>query len=193
MHCRLIAQAYTAMPGYTELTRTLDGLAIGISASDLHGSLSGLISGGARPTPANWLAALELDELADAVAAGADRAPFDALLAETGAALDDPECGFALLLPEPEASLAERSSALVEWCRGFLGGLGLAGPDLDRRLSEAGREMIADLARIAASRFDDDASEEAEEAYAEVVEYVRVGVMLLHNELRGQATGARHH
>lgn len=181
------------MTAYAELTRTLESLEAGVGAADLHGSLSGLISGGARPHAGSWLATLELDELADAVAAGADRAPFDALLAETGAALDDPDFGFAPLLPEPETPLAERSSALVEWCRGFLGGLGLAGPDLDTRLSEAGREMITDLARIASSSFDDDTSEEAEEAYAEVVEYVRVGVMLLRDELREPATAATRH
>lgn len=177
------------MTTHADLTQLLDGLEVAVGASDLHGSLTGLISARAAPPAGDWLGRLAFEDLADALARGADRAPFDALLAETGAALDDPDCGFEPLLPEADAPLAARSAALVEWCRGFLGGLGLAGAgaDLERRLSAAGREMLGDLARIGAARFDDDDGEEAEAAYAEIVEYVRVGVLLLRDELREAA------
>ena len=56
------------------------------------------------------------------------------------------------------------------------------------------QEIVADLARIAATRFDQDpGDEEDENAYAEVVEYVRVGTMLLHNELARAPRGATRH
>jgi hypothetical protein len=48
------------------------------------------------------------------------------------------------------------------------------------------QEFLDDLGNIAFVGFDSEAADEADEtAYAEIVEYIRVGVMLLH-----QASGA---
>ena len=97
-------------------------------------------------------------------------------------------------MPDDEASIDERAIALVDWCRGFLGGLGVSGADVDNGLGGEGGEVLSDLARIAATRFDaGDTAEDDEEAYAEVVEYVRVGVLLLHSVLgRVPDTATRH-
>jgi uncharacterized protein YgfB (UPF0149 family) len=50
-------------------------------------------------------------------------------------------------------------------------------------LSPDANEVLADLGRIASSRFDYDDEEEDESALSEVLEFVRVGVLLLHTEL----------
>jgi hypothetical protein len=50
-------------------------------------------------------------------------------------------------------------------------------------LSADANEVLADLGRIAASRFDYENAEEDETALSEVLEFVRVGVLLLHTEL----------
>jgi len=71
----------------------------------------------------------------------------------------------------------------VQWCRGFLGGLGLSGANLESGLSEDGAEILRDFGTIAASRFEYDDAEEDETALTEVLEFIRVGVMLLHAEL----------
>ena len=98
------------------------------------------------------------------------------------ALLDDPD-----LLRAPaaddEAPIAERAGALVDWCRGFLGGLGLSGSLAHEGLTGDAGEVLADLGRIAATELRHGEAEDDEEAYAEVVEYVRVGVLLVHGEL----------
>jgi uncharacterized protein YgfB (UPF0149 family) len=90
--------------------------------------------------------------------------------------------GVEPLLPAPDEPVERRAEALVEWCRGFLGGVGLSGTPT-AALSADANEVLADLGRIAASRFDYDDAEEDETALSEVLEFVRVGVLLLRTEL----------
>ena len=85
-------------------------------------------------------------------------------------------------MPAFNAPVERRADALVEWCRGFLGGVGLSGTAA-RLLSADANEVLADIGRIAASRFDYDDDEEDESALNEVLEFVRVGVLLLHAEM----------
>ena len=47
-------------------------------------------------------------------------------------------------------------------------------------------EVLRDIAQIGRATIEvNEAEEEQEEAYAEVIEYVRVGVQLIHDELHG--------
>lgn len=111
------------------------------------------------------------------------RDALSALAASTRAALDDPEFGFDLLLPETGADLHARAVAVLDWCRGLLYGLGLTGLD-PARLSPETAEAVVDLTDI--TRMDLDAIEEDEasdEALTEIIEYMRVSVLLLHAEL----------
>ena len=86
-----------------------------------------------------------------------------------------------LLVPDEDASLARRSGALFDWCRGFLGGFGLAA-GADPPLSGEGREALADLARLAAATAQEDGDDEDEDALVEIEEFVRVAVLLLHGD-----------
>ena len=186
----------SAIPAAThaELSRALSSLQAGIGASELHGSLSGYLAAGGMSREGAWLHDLALDEVHEAIGASADRELFDRLFAACNAELQDPSLTFDLLLPDDDASIEERAVALVEWCRGFLGGLGVSGADLGEGLSGDAGEVLKDVSRIAATRFDaGDTAEDDEEAYAEVVEYVRVGVMLLHTQLaRAPREATRH-
>ena len=106
----------------------------------------------------------------------------------TSKQLDDEELGFVLWLPDDDESLEDRTIALAQWCSGFLAGLASAG-SLDTLSSEA-TEAIGDLqeiARAAVTSLDAqaEAAEEDEMAYAEIVEYVRVVVLMFHEEFRG--------
>jgi len=67
--------------------------------------------------------------------------------------------------------------------------MGLAGERLqvDALPDEAG-EVLRDMGQIAQAGFEGDADDDADEAaYAEIVEYVRVGVQLLYEELQPAA------
>lgn len=171
---------------YNELARTLNTLHLGIGAAELHGSLTGFLCAGGLAHRGSWLHELALDEVEDALGDAPERAVFDRLFTGCTAELDNPDLSFSLMLPDDDAPLGDRAGALVDWCRGFLGGLGLTGVDLKQALGEETDEILRDFGRIAATEVEaDDDVEEDEEAYAEVVEYVRVGVMLLRNHLAG--------
>ncbi|HVV96186.1 MAG TPA: UPF0149 family protein [Rhodanobacteraceae bacterium] len=173
---------------HEELARVLASLRLGVGASDLHGSLTGYLCAGGSAGAGEWPRALELDP--------GDEAPLrhealGRLYRDCRAQLDDPDLGFEPLLPADDAPVARRGDALVEWCRGFLGGVGLSGSPAGL-LSADANEVLADFGRIAASRFDYDDDEEDETALGEVLEFVRVGVLLLHTELMRPRQAARH-
>jgi hypothetical protein len=165
---------------YADLHAALADLRFGVGASDLHGSLTGFLCGGGKATQGNWLQRLEIEpEEGEAPASPV----FDHLFQQCREQLDDPELGFEPLLPDEDAPLAQRADALVDWCRGFLGGIGLAGVNTQRGLSDDGAEILRDFGTIAASRFEVDDAEEDESALSEVLEFIRVAVLLLHTEL----------
>ena len=97
-------------------------LGLGMDASELHGALAGWLAGGGAQER-DWLANVTADRSLPAVAADS---VLDRLRQATATQLDDRSFGFELLLPDADASLGERSGALFDWCRGFLGGFGLA-------------------------------------------------------------------
>ncbi len=181
-------------PDFETLSRTLDRLEAGVGAAELDGALAGFLCAGGASGADRWLQSLALDELDETLEDARDRAVFAALYQALSTDLDDPGCAFAPLLPGDEAPVAERAAAMVEWCRGFLGGLGLAGVNLEAGLAGDGGEVVGDLSRIAMTEFDAGSSDaEDEEAYAEMVEYIRVGVMLLHQQLaRAEPEATRH-
>ncbi|MCZ7153737.1 UPF0149 family protein, partial [Salmonella enterica] len=82
---------------------------------------------------------------------------------------------------DADRSLAERSGALFDWCRGFLGAFGMAA-GANPPLSEESREALADIARLATAQPQEEGDEEDEEALAEIEEFVRVAVLLLHGD-----------
>ncbi|KAB7770736.1 YecA family protein [Xanthomonas maliensis] len=153
-------------------------LALASSAAELHGGLCGWLAGGGADSD-DWLARI----LAD----GAQVAPppggaLDRMRQATVAQLEDRDFAFELLLAEDGAAVAARADALFDWCRAFLGGFGLAAQQRPA-LSEEGEEALQDLARLAqASSEDFDSAEEDDTALAEIEEFVRVAVLLLHGD-----------
>jgi uncharacterized protein YgfB (UPF0149 family) len=167
---------------HAELGNVLATLRYGVGASDLHGSLTGFLCAGGVASAADWLARLQIDP-GEQGAARDSHPLLERLFRECRVQLDDPELGFEPMLPDDEHPLSDRAEALVDWCRGFLGGLGLAGVNAERGLSADGAEILRDLGTIAATHFEYDDAEEDESALAEVLEFIRVGVLLLHTEL----------
>jgi uncharacterized protein YgfB (UPF0149 family) len=103
------------------------------------------------------------------------------MLSESLAALEDSDFAFAPLLPADAASLDARVGSLAEWTQGFLYGLVEAGTDW-ADAPEAVREIITDFAEIARLRAGGLVDEDDEQSYAELVEYVRMGTLLMHAE-----------
>lgn len=174
----------TQLPSWADINAAARAAGLAATPSDVHGALCGWLAGGGSDD-ANWLNNIFAD---DALAAPSSGSEFDHLKQASAAQFTDRDFGFELLLPDEGTSLSERSDALFDWCRGFLGGFGLAAGG-DPPLSEEGGEALADLANLAAASAHDDGDDEDEAAYAEIEEFVRVAVLLLHGDC---VMGPRH-
>ncbi len=110
-------------------------------------------------------------------------AAFEALAEDIHQQLKDPEFSFQILLPDDSFSIMQRSDALAEWCQGFLSGLGVVGQANWQGLSAQCHDIIADFYKICRLSADEELDdEEAEEALSELYEYVRMGVLYIHDE-----------
>ncbi len=89
-------------------------------------------------------------------------------------------CEFTPLLPSDDILLSERTQALGGWCEGFLLGLGLANVETDL-LPDETKEFIQDI--ISISRIAPAEDTEEEEDYMQLVEYIRIGIITLYEEL----------
>lgn len=99
--------------------------------------------------------------------------------------LQDSNLAFELLMPDEDESLLLRVSALQEWCNGFLLGISLSGISDHKKLPEDSRELLADFTEIGTSgSFDLENEAASEEALAEISEYLRMGVLLINEELQ---------
>lgn len=183
----------TTAISYSELGDALARVHAGVGASELQGSLAGYLCGGGSADARHWFDALELDHDGE-IAAALPPDLLERLHHDCSAWLADPELGFEPLLPAAETPIDVRADALVEWCRGFLGGFGLAGGGHHDSLSNDAREILADFGTIAATRFEYAGNEDDEAALTEVIEFIRVGALLLHAELHAAPqTGATLH
>ncbi|MEO8316520.1 MAG: UPF0149 family protein [Pseudomonadota bacterium] len=169
-------------------TRTFDDLQRALlqshaltDAAEAHGTLVGSLCATGCSLE-EWLAEILPDGQARHEAAASLQAVFET----TCGALGDMAMSFQPLLPPDEDPIAERTSALGEWCQGFLYGLGVgvAVPEISTLQGEAA-EVLRDMTEITHVDVDPtDSAESNEEAYAELVEFVRVGVQLLYEQLQ---------
>lgn len=156
--------------------------------SEIHGVLCGMLCVGPLEGKA-WLGRMMAEQYAGLCPE--DQDTLLELFAATVAQFADSGLAFSPRLPGDEAPLVERADALGLWCQGFLFGLALGGLQ-NSLMSPEVREFVNDIAHIAQVDFAAGAADEGEErAYAELLEYVRMGVLLVYQELRLAAEQAR--
>lgn len=177
---------HSTLPDYQTLQESLQRLDTEITPSEIHGTISGVLCAHPSVPPQTWQDHLwphwdKNDPLANEILAALNEL-HDITLQQ----LNDPACDFQLLLPDDDDSLDARVHALGDWCQGFLSGLALGGIKDFIDLPDDGREVAEDLVEIAraGSSYHLEGSEEDEQAYAELMEYMRVGVLLLNEELQ---------
>jgi uncharacterized protein YgfB (UPF0149 family) len=171
------------LPNSADVAKVSQRLGLGVDPSELHGALCGWLAGGGKNAP-DWPARVLVDDQLSVPEAGST---LDELRLASAAQLEDRDFDFDLLLPE-DVSLSERAEGLFGWCRGFLGGFGLAA-GAEPPLSEEGQEALNDMARLAQASAESSDDEEDEDALAELEEFVRVAVLLLHGDC---VMGPRH-
>jgi yecA family protein len=165
-----------------------------LDPAELHGLLCGLLSADPHLDRDRWLrhATELLDE--DAELTDTARDLLSKLFEYGLAQLNTEERMIAPLLPDDETSLEQRTAALGAWCQGLLYGLGLGQVDRQGLLSEESQEFLRDAVEIARIGFETDEDSEVDEiAYAEVVEYLRAGLLLLQEDLPHRPQTSRLH
>ncbi len=171
-------------PSFDALAATLASIGALAEPAELHGELCAMacVLGPAAGAPwvKNVVSGAKSTE-------GEKRAVADQLddLAElTLRALDDGDMSLQLFLPDDEESLETRADALGHWCQGFMHGLGATAQSESVLEQGSLAEIIEDFSEITRASFShDETEEEAEGAYAELVEFVRVSAQLVFEEL----------
>jgi uncharacterized protein YgfB (UPF0149 family) len=152
-------------------------------AAEIHGDLCGLLCVIGADAESPWISAV-LAEVSDSLASSL----LERLAAGTGRSLEEGDLSSRLLLPSDDEPLEQRVDSLAHWCQGFMHGLG-GGNQLSRHPifdTEVVRGIVEDFSEITRAAFATDESEsEGEAAYMELVEYVRVAVQLVYDELHG--------
>lgn len=173
------------LPDYYNLSDAAEELGANTTLAEAHGVLTGLACGVAQLHFARWYEEVfePLDD--DDALARRYADEMEALFDTTLAMLADEGVSFTVMLPNTDSRLSERAEALGQWCRGFAYAVSLSAFEPARSLSADSKELLNDFAAIArAGHEDEDGDEdEAELAYAELEEYVRVGVLLIREEL----------
>jgi uncharacterized protein YgfB (UPF0149 family) len=168
-------------PDYLEVQALLGESGSGPTTAEAHGTLCGLLCVAADDLPAAWIENTLADLGADSGAAEAGA--LADVHAWTAAAIRGDEMGLDLMLPEDEVPLAARTEALARWCQGFLYGLAVRGLKDPEQLPAPIGELVNDFSQISQASLEGEEDEQGEGAYAELVEYVRVGVQLIFDEL----------
>jgi hypothetical protein len=168
---------------FEDVAQALAALGSSVQAAEAHGCLCGALCACRSYPPAEWLEELLPDPDTEA-AAGTLEGPLGALYVGTRAVLAERDMEFVPLLPDDEEPLPQRVEALATWCSGFLYGFGASGAAPASSLEGEVGEVLADLAEISrVGAVGSAAGEVEEEAYAELVEFLRVGVQLVYDQL----------
>jgi uncharacterized protein YgfB (UPF0149 family) len=167
-------------PDYSHIQRLLQQERSLADAAEAHGTLAGCLCAASGYRFEDWLREI----LPEGQAAPAAAAILEELYTATAGALLQRDFEFELLLPADAQPIDARTAALARWCQGFLYGLGAGAiPDASGLPGDVG-EIVRDFVEITRAGVDAEQGEESNEsAYAELVEFVRVGVQLLFEEL----------
>jgi hypothetical protein len=170
---------------YEQLDRLLARAGAETEAAGAHGILCGMACAAGRVDCRLWVQEVLGEAAEGGNLLGHEAAPqLEGLCREAQASLNDPTLDFQLLLPDDDAVLADRTEALSDWLEGFLYGFGLGDVKGMAELPEEVRELLSDFMEI--GRLEVGEAEDAEEdevSYAEIVEYVRMGVLVTLEEL----------
>jgi uncharacterized protein len=189
----------------TWLSDLLQELHFASSAAHVHGSLIGFLSAGGKiqtqvtlddelnaepsgeddtPEAMHWFEELFGDEARDVPAE--TQAELDQFARHTEWLLQQDDLSFALILPDDERPIEDRTRSLNEWCGAYLGGLGLGGFTQVKQLSKDSDAALKHFEQIARTKVEidpEDDEESNEHAYMELAEFVKISTLLLYAEM----------
>lgn len=170
-------------PAYSRLEQALTRIDCDYSPAEAQGIACGLLVINQSIDPTNWLKLLVTGDPKDFYVQEA-RQLLRELFATTRQQMNGVDLDFALFLPE-DTELALQVDAMQAWCQGFGLGLASAGIKDFKKLPTDSREWVEDVVNIGASgEMDLDNEDESEAALTEIIEYLRVGVLMMNEEMQ---------
>lgn len=170
---------------YDELRKAVEKAGIQLSAAELHGAISGLVCASSEKNLSTlWDVLLEGQAPEGNLASLAEK-----VARQTATQLEERQMEFSPMLPDDDSALIDRAEELACWCQSFLAGMGASGTLNKDAMGEQVGEIVLDFSRLAQAGFDEDDEDqdedEGESAFAEILEFVRVGAQLIYEELAG--------
>ena len=165
-------------PSLSPDNQTGDGPA---SLAELQGALCGLLCMDALADRKNWYVQL----FEDFSPAEEEKQDLTHLFDDTIQSLNSLDFDFQIELPDDNAPIVSRLSAMADWCQGLVYGLGTSGMTNETELSDDCQEYVTDVIKISQVNFENVEDTEEERAnFEELVEYIRMGLFLLYGELQ---------
>lgn len=169
-----------SLPSYSSVTSALKKTPEKLEGAQAHGLICGLICANPEKTSNNW----------QKLILGSEPNPtaqelLQELYENSYHLLSEFSFEFMLLLPNDSKDIKARAEALGLWCQGFLMGLKQAHFRIEHRAPGEVTDALNDIIEIAQVNHEDILeNEEDETAYYELVEYVRLAVLMIFQELR---------
>ena len=170
------------MLDFDSIQNALDRLGATADAAESHGTLCGLLLDNSGV--AIWLGHTleELPEKGDVLALEQLQI-LRQLFEHAREQLNIEDMSFELLLPDDTHDLGARLSSLSAWCQGFLYSIGIIGEDKMQSLDTQSHECLSDLLEISKLDHHETSSEETEQQFSELVEHIRMSVLMLNETM----------
>lgn len=150
--------------------------------SEVHGTLCGMICISEQADINTWLSLVFENQDPNDLALQESKKILMDLHAETVEKLTSPNYDLDILIHDDDEPLDIRIEDLSYWCQGFLYGLSLAGLTDISKLPVDASEVLQDMSDISKAGYSQEESEEENEiAFADIIEYIRVGVYVVYN------------
>jgi len=169
---------------YDYINDCIENAGLTMVTSECHGNACGVLCSQTGMHPNDWFDSLVAaqDVSVDHIELLSDL--LKSLYQTSEQFLNNIDFEFELFLPDDEATIRDRLDALGEWCSGFLLGLSVGGITDVKSLPEEISAFLDDcleIARVGNSELNN--SEDDETSYTELVEYVRMGVITMFEEV----------
>jgi len=171
------------LPNYSRFEQALESIGLDLGASEIQGVIVGMICGGTSQDHVAWVESLFSERPSDDLLVREARQMLGQLYQASKRQLVNEELEFTLLLPDDDTSLKQRTRALVNWCEGYLYGLGMGGVS-ERQLVGDAKEALEDISAFTQLDLESVEEDESyESAYTELQEFLRVATLLIREEL----------
>ncbi len=166
---------------YQDLSQLVGSAEMLLTLEEMHGLLCGILVAGKKVSASMYID-MVTDEGSDQKDSQTLGTVLGTLYKDTISELQSPVLEFEPLLPDDDYPLDERMEAACSWARGLIIGLAKQGVDKGPDVSSDSSAFIKDMYQVSQTKFEVTFDEESELVYTELVEYLKMGTLLLQEE-----------